>query len=139
VELFQQAVVALRRNAFRSILTILGIIWGITAVSMLQAYGDGFRRSLVRAFEAFGPDVVMVWPGQTSEQAGGERPAAASSSIWTRSASEEGNLGRSVSPEFLGPGCQRLSPDWRGVRAVRLVTASSGNETPAAGRFLSEE
>jgi putative ABC transport system permease protein len=28
---------------------------------------------LTRAFDAFGRSAVVVWPGQTSEQAGGER------------------------------------------------------------------
>ncbi|HEY3119162.1 MAG TPA: ABC transporter permease [Vicinamibacteria bacterium] len=64
---------ALRRNRVRSILTMLGIVWGIVAVSVLMAYGNGFRSALVRGFEAFGKSAVICWPGQTSEQAGGER------------------------------------------------------------------
>jgi putative ABC transport system permease protein len=52
---------------------MLGIIWGIVAVTMLIAYGSSFRQLLVTAFENFGKAAVIVWPGQTSEQAGGER------------------------------------------------------------------
>jgi putative ABC transport system permease protein len=41
---------------------------------MLLAYGNGFRDALSRGFaNAFGSGVVIVWPGQTSMQAGGER------------------------------------------------------------------
>jgi putative ABC transport system permease protein len=72
-DLFRQAWTNLRRNATRSLLTMLGIVWGIVAVTVLMAYGSGFRGALVRAFEAFGKSAVVCWPGQTSEQAGGER------------------------------------------------------------------
>jgi putative ABC transport system permease protein len=64
---------ALKRNRTRSALTMLGIVWGIVAVAVLMAYGTGFRGTLLRAFYAFGKSAVVAWPGQTSEQAGGER------------------------------------------------------------------
>ena len=72
-ELFAQAWIALRRNPTRSFLTMAGIVWGIVTVTLLIAYGGGFRTVLVGAFEAFGKSTVICWPGQTSEQAGGER------------------------------------------------------------------
>ena len=143
MELFVQAAIALRRNTFRSCLTILGIIWGITAVSMLQAYGEGFRRAVVRGFDAFGPDVIMIWPGQTSQQAGGERAGRRirlemEDVIRLR---EEATLVRNVSPEIL-----RDAQAVNGVRqtsvAVRAVHPSYGairNEAPTAGRFINEE
>jgi putative ABC transport system permease protein len=64
---------ALLRNRTRSSLTMLGIVWGIVAVTMLIAYGGGFRTVLLNAFNSFGHSVVIRWPGQTSEQAGGQR------------------------------------------------------------------
>ncbi len=72
-ELFLQSWDALKRSPARTALTMLGIVWGIVAVTLLIAYGDGFRAALVRGFNAFGKSAVIVWPGQTSEQAGGER------------------------------------------------------------------
>ena len=72
-EIFLQSWDALKRNPTRTALTMLGIVWGIVAVTLLIAYGDGFRFALVRGFDAFGKSAVVVWPGQTSEQAGGER------------------------------------------------------------------
>src|SRR5574337_418343 len=72
-EILKQSWLALTRHPLRSFLTMLGIIWGIAAVSLLIAYGNGFRFQLVRAFNAFGKGAVIAWPGQTSEQAGGER------------------------------------------------------------------
>jgi putative ABC transport system permease protein len=64
---------ALSRRKVRSILTMSGIVWGIVAVTLLIAYGSGFRGVLVHAFEAFGKTTVICWPGQTSEQPGGQR------------------------------------------------------------------
>ena len=72
-EVLVQAWDAVRRNRTRSLLTMLGIAWGIVAVALLMSYGGGFRTALVRGFNAFGRSAVVTWPGQTSEQAGGER------------------------------------------------------------------
>jgi putative ABC transport system permease protein len=48
-------------------------VWGVVAVTILIAYGTSFRGVLVRSFDAFGKSAVICWPGQTSQQAGGER------------------------------------------------------------------
>jgi putative ABC transport system permease protein len=40
---------------------------------LLLAYGEGFERALIKAFQQIGKDLVVVFPGQTSLQAGGER------------------------------------------------------------------
>jgi putative ABC transport system permease protein len=72
-QIFQDAWKALLRSKVRSALTMSGIVWGIVAVTLLIAYGTGFRTVLVRAFEAFGKSAVVAWPGQTSEQPGGQR------------------------------------------------------------------
>jgi putative ABC transport system permease protein len=72
-QIMQDAWTSLTRSRVRTLLTLLGIVWGIVAVTMLIAYGTGFRTVLMRSFEAFGKSAVIVWPGQTSEQAGGQR------------------------------------------------------------------
>jgi putative ABC transport system permease protein len=72
-EIIREAWVALKRNYTRSILTMLGIVWGIATVTLLIAYGRSFRNILVGGFDAFGKSVVICWPGQTSEQPGGQR------------------------------------------------------------------
>ncbi|HEX9120404.1 MAG TPA: ABC transporter permease [Terriglobales bacterium] len=64
---------ALLRSITRTILTMLGVVWGIVTVTLLVAYGSSFRSVLVRGFEAFGRGAVVCWPGQTSEQPGGQR------------------------------------------------------------------
>jgi putative ABC transport system permease protein len=72
-EVLKQSWIALTRHPLRSFLTMLGIVWGIVAVTLLIAYGSSFRFLLVRAFDGFGKHAIIAWPGQTSEQAGGER------------------------------------------------------------------
>ena len=72
-EALREAWVALKRSRTRTFLTMLGVVWGIVAVTLLIAYGQSFRHILVSGFDAFGKDVVVCWPQQTSEQPGGQR------------------------------------------------------------------
>ena len=73
-DIVREAFAALHRNRTRTLLSMLGITWGIVSVVGLLAYGDGFGQALRRGFEgAFGDGVTVVFPGQTSLQAGGER------------------------------------------------------------------
>src|SRR5437660_4672259 len=72
-EIIREAWVALKRNYTRTLLTMLGIVWGIATVTLLIAYGSSFRSILVGGFDAFGKSVVITWPQQTSEQPGGQR------------------------------------------------------------------
>jgi putative ABC transport system permease protein len=68
-----QAYNALRYNRRRSLLTMLGMAWGIATVVLLLAYGTGFQRGLMVAFSTFGGDMVAVFNGRTSLQAGGSK------------------------------------------------------------------
>lgn len=72
-EILRQAFAALRRNPLRSFLTLLGIAWGIVSVTLLVAYGASLRGIMLETFNSIGRSAVIAWPGQTSEQAGGER------------------------------------------------------------------
>src|SRR5215471_6471317 len=73
IEIILEAWIALKRNWTRSLLTMLGIVWGIGTVTLLIAYGSSFRGVLVHVFDAFGKSVVIACPQQTSEQPGGQR------------------------------------------------------------------
>jgi len=72
-DLGYQAYGALRHNRRRSLLTMLGMAWGIATVVLLLAYGDGFERGLMVAFETFGGSQIALFPGRTSQQAGGTK------------------------------------------------------------------
>src|SRR6476619_4134570 len=73
LQIISEAWIALKRNVTRSLLTMLGLVWGIATVTLLIAYGTSFRSILVHGFDAFGKSVVICWPQQTSEQPGGQR------------------------------------------------------------------
>ena len=72
-EAFFQALDNLRANKLRSFLTMFGILWGIIAVVVLAATGEGFQRGNQTVLEELGKNIAIVWGGRTSMQAGGER------------------------------------------------------------------
>jgi putative ABC transport system permease protein len=75
-DLLDQAFSAMRFNLRRTVLTMLGMAWGIATVVLLLAYGDGFGRAIVNIFESFGAHAVGIYPGRTSQQAGGNKAGA---------------------------------------------------------------
>jgi putative ABC transport system permease protein len=72
-DLLQEAYGAMRHNRRRTALTMLGMGWGIATVVMLLAYGDGFGQAFANIFANFGTKLVIVVPGKTSTQAGGQK------------------------------------------------------------------
>lgn len=72
-ELISQGWQSLSRNKLRSGLTMLGIIWGLVCVVTLLAYGDAIGSTVYRAVSNMSSGVIIMWPGQTSMQAGGQR------------------------------------------------------------------
>jgi putative ABC transport system permease protein len=72
-DLGKQAYGALRHNKRRTVLTMLGMAWGIATVVLLLAYGSGFENGLWAAFRSFGTNLVFVFPGRTELQAGGTK------------------------------------------------------------------
>lgn len=69
----KQAYSALHHNRRRSTLTMLGMAWGIATVVLLLAYGTGFERGITAAFKTFGGNLIVMFPGRTSLQAGGTK------------------------------------------------------------------
>ena len=72
-DLLQEAYGAMRHNRRRTALTMLGMAWGIATVVILLAYGDGFGQACANIFANFGTKLVIVVPGRTSMQAGGQK------------------------------------------------------------------
>ncbi len=73
LEIFKRVISNLIAYGKRSVMTVLGITWGIASFILLSAYGDGFARAMMLGLSYFGDNVVVVWNGQTSMQAGGAR------------------------------------------------------------------
>ncbi|MGC2694886.1 MAG: ABC transporter permease [Candidatus Angelobacter sp.] len=72
-DLFGQAFASLKHNRRRTALTMLGMAWGIATVVLLLAYGAGFGRAIHAIFSTFGMQMMGVFPGRTSLQAGGAK------------------------------------------------------------------
>ena len=72
-DLLQEAYGAMRHNRRRTALTMLGMAWGIATVVMLLAYGNGFGQACANIFANFGTKLMIVVPGRTSMQAGGQK------------------------------------------------------------------
>ena len=72
-DLFTQAYEAMLHNRRRTLITMIGMAWGIATVVLLMAYGAGFGRAIGAIFAQFGTNLIGVFPGTTSEQAGGKK------------------------------------------------------------------
>jgi putative ABC transport system permease protein len=72
-DLLQEAYSAMRHNRRRTALTMLGMAWGIATVVMLLAYGDGFGQACEAIFANFGTKLMILVPGRSSMQAGGQK------------------------------------------------------------------
>lgn len=57
---------ALVAHRYRSMLTVLGIAVGITAVVLLTSIGEGIHRFVLAEFTQFGTDLIAVTPGKTN-------------------------------------------------------------------------
>jgi putative ABC transport system permease protein len=71
--LFGQVASSLFRNKLRSFLTMGGIAWGIASIVLIVAMGDGFRDGQKNNMKSLGENIVIVFGGRTSKQAGGQR------------------------------------------------------------------
>jgi putative ABC transport system permease protein len=142
-EVVREALTGLVRNRTRAALSMLGISWGIVSVVMLLAYGEGFNQALLRGFQgAFGDGVTVMFPGQTSMHAGGER---AGRPVRMRLADAEAvgelPLVKAWSPEFM----QDVTVVWGTkqstfrARAVAPAYATMRTQPAAAGRFIDAE
>src|SRR5499426_1227744 len=143
-DIMREAFLGLYHHRFRAALSMLGISWGIISVVVLLAYGDGFRGALDAGFRgAFSDGTVVVWPGQTSLQAGGER---AGKRIRVTAddvlAMAELPLVKTVSPEFMQefPIVYGNKQSSHLIRGVAAAYGTMRSEKPqAGGRFLEEE
>ncbi|MEW6337355.1 MAG: ABC transporter permease [Acidobacteriota bacterium] len=57
----------LRSQKLRAALTLFGLIWGTTAVTLLLAFGAGLQEHLIRSIRGLGENIVICWPARTSK------------------------------------------------------------------------
>jgi putative ABC transport system permease protein len=143
-EVVREAWYGLYHHRFRAALSMLGISWGIISVVVLLAYGEGFRGAIDAGFRgAYADGTVIVFPGQTSLQAGGERAGKrVRVTVEDVLALGELPLVKNVSPEFMQDFPMAFS-NRQSSFMIRAVAASYGpmrSEKPQpGGRFIDEE
>jgi len=64
-------------HKLRTFLTMFGIAWGIISITLMVAAGEGLRVGQKRVADSFGKDIMIVFAGRTSMQAGGMRAGRA--------------------------------------------------------------
>ncbi len=143
LEIVRRVIENLAAYGKRSVMTVLGIAWGIASFILLIAYGEDFQRALLLGMKYFGDNVVVVWNGQTSMQAGGSRSGRV---IRTQPDDVEAirqrcTLVKRVSPEVY----DELQLRWGdrittvGIRAVNDEYGAMRGMYIQQGRFLSAE
>jgi putative ABC transport system permease protein len=130
-EAIAQSFENLRANKLRSFLTMFGILWGVIAVVVLTATGEGFQRGNQTVLEELGKNIAIVWGGRTTLQAGGER---AGRQIFltlddARAIAAQSPLAAVVSPEINRAASRSRAASCRGSG-----TASSRNTRTSAPR-----
>jgi putative ABC transport system permease protein len=142
-EICREAFVGLIRNRVRAGLSMLGISWGIVSVVMLLAYGEGFNQALLRGFQgAFGDGTTIMFPQQTSMQAGGER-AGKRLRLRLSDAEAVGQIPliKGWSPEYMQEVTVAFGPKQAGYRARGIAPAygTIRSQPAASGRFVDAE
>ncbi len=101
-------------HKLRSLLTMFGISWGIASIVLMIAIGEGFKAGYRNMLSTLGTDIVILWSGRTTKQAGGQR------------------AGRDV--RFTYADVRAIEEE---CYAVRHVTAELGDSLPVKSRFNS--
>jgi putative ABC transport system permease protein len=60
-------------HKLRTFLTMFGIAWGIVSIVLMVAAGEGLRKGQEEQAQTLGKDLMIVFHGRTSLQAGGAR------------------------------------------------------------------
>ena len=91
-EVFKLAIIALKTNKSRSILTTLGIIIGVASVILLVSIGSGLQAFVTKQFESLGSNSIYVMPGKVEFGGGGMSSAVLNISKFNLT--DVGNLDR---------------------------------------------
>src|SRR5229473_6580883 len=60
-------------HKLRTFLTMFGIAWGIVSIVLMVAAGEGLRKGQEEQSKTLGKDIMIIFHGRTSLQAGGTR------------------------------------------------------------------
>ncbi len=72
-DLFLDTLQTLWAHKLRTALTMFGITWGIISITLMVGAGEGLKVGQEKVAASFGKDLMIVFGGRTSMQAGGTR------------------------------------------------------------------
>ena len=72
-DLFRDVIATLWSQKRRTFLTMFGIAWGVVSIVLMVAAGEGLRVGQKKVAQSFARDLMIVFAGRTSLQAGGTR------------------------------------------------------------------
>jgi len=121
-DLLGETLLTLRVHKLRTALTMFGIAWGIVSITLMVAAGEGLRDGQRKVAETFGRDVLVVFPGRTSLQAGGTR--AGRRVHWTAT--------DHLRVKAESPSCREVLPE-QGEGGVRVRSAHNNGALVVTG------
>jgi putative ABC transport system permease protein len=138
------ALQALNANKIRAALTMLGVVIGVLAVTLLVGVGDGARAYLDRTLSGLGTNLLNIIPGRTETRGFGppaqgvERPLTMDDA---RALERQASLLRGVSPIVSGGGTIRYMNRQRDTIVLGVGPAFSDlrNMHVDRGEFIREE
>ncbi len=141
LESFMTAMAALLANKFRALLTMLGVIIGVSAVITMIAIGEGAQQAVVERIEALGSNLLFVSPGVA--RGGGMFVRQSGSSVRLKREDAEAIRDKSSVVEAVIPEVSRSTQvkyenkNW-GTRIVGTVPEyEHGRNVPiASGRYF---
>lgn len=140
-ENFRQALISLRSNPLRSILTLVGIAVGIAAVLYVVMLGEVTQARINKSLEALGANVLSIRPGYS--RMGGVRTSAARVNLkWedAREIQESSNVITTAVPVTSQNGMVKFADKNWSTRITGSTPAYSpvNNSNTTEGRFFTE-
>lgn len=136
---------SLLRNKTRSLLTMLGIIIGVSAVILLVSIGQGLQNYITQEFESLGSNLVVVLPGKIGGGGGGfsGAPNIAGSKLTLQDVNRLARLGGPI--ELVGAGVEMpATVSYQGkskyttVGGVTAAYQKMRNLVTSTGRMISD-
>lgn len=139
------AVQSLTANKTRAALTMLGVVIGVLAVTLLVSVGDGARAYLDDTLSSIGTNLLVVVPGRTETRGGFTQPQAGNAKPLTmddvRLLERQATELRGVSPIVQGGGAVRYGARQRDTLVIGVGPAFSDlrNMHVDVGTFVRQE
>ncbi|WP_422614246.1 ABC transporter permease [Brasilonema bromeliae] len=143
VEILSMALEALWNNKLRTLLTMLGVIIGITAVIAVTAIGQGTQKSTEQQLQSLGTDILQVQSG--AARSGGVRQGSGSATTLTledAQAIAQEVLGVDRVSAFLQQNAQVVyagNNDSMTIIGTDINYPYVRNTHPQTGRFFNQE